>query len=329
MIYRFTGPPENWLTATYRKAWAFNEHNKGLWGRLEAGDVAIFHSTGKSDVPNAKAKSSVIGIGYIGDGMYQKSEYWWIQEQRDQEVHWPYVVPFTEMYFFSNPKAIDFTLDTLDKDSSTVAKEIAALLSSALPIAELNERAKAIDPSVPSFPVNGSASGINEAHEVLILDAIDNYYAPTKLQESNNVEERLEQSIDERIAGMSDEALMREASSYTPPKDNYKEVDSKKRVRKESQKQKRIVAKLYNYSCQVCAFRVEYKRKNGRVGYIIEIDHIKDKALGGDERLENLWALCPNCHKKKTRGVITINVDTQTVEENGKTITITDKHLFI
>tara|TARA_B100000676_G_scaffold76918_1_gene76464 strand:+ start:131 stop:1114 length:984 start_codon:yes stop_codon:yes gene_type:complete len=326
MIYRFTGPPENWLTATYKKAWAFNENNKELWRRLEAGDIAIFHSTGKSDY--AKAKSSVIGIGYIGEGMHQKSEYWWIQEKRDKEVHWPYVVPFTEMYFFSNPKEIDFTLDTLSKDPPTIAKEIESLLSFALPIAEMNDRAKAIDPSVPNFPVNGSASGINKVYEDLILDAVDNYYAPNTLQETHNVEERLSQSIDERIAGISDEILMREANAYSPPKENYKEVDLKKRVRKESQKQKRIVAKLYNYSCQICGFRVEYKRKNGTVGYIIEIDHIKDKALGGDERLKNLWALCPNCHKKKTRGVITIDVDTQTIEENGEKIAITDNHLF-
>jgi len=329
MIYRFTGPPENWLTATYRRAWAFNENNKGLWSRLEMGDVAIFHSTGKSDIPGAKPKSSVIGIGFIGDGLFKKSDYWWIQEKRDEEVHWPYVVPFTEMYFFSDTEAVDFSIDTSDKEPAVVSKEIAALLSSALPMAVLNQRAKAIDPSIPSFPVNGSASGVNEAYEVLILDDVEDYYAPTNQQETAQVEERLEQSIAEGISGKSDEELLLAGNSYVPPDDNYGESSGKKKVRKESQKQKCIVAELYNHACQVCGFRVEYTRKNGNPGYILDVDHIKDKAAGGDERLKNLWALCPNCHRKKTRGVITIDIEGGTVEEEGRPIDITDKHLFI
>ena len=329
MIYRFTGPPENWLTATYRRAWAFNEHNKGLWSRLEPGDVAIFHSTGKSDIPGAKPKSSVIGIGYIGDGLFQKIDYWWIQEKRDGEVHWPYVVPFTEMYFFSDTDSVDFNTDTSDKDPAVVAQEIATLLTSALPTSELSRTAKAIDPGIPNFPVNGSASRVNEAYEVLILDSVNDYHAPTNRQKSTEVEERLEQSIDERISGMSEGELLLEGTSYVPPKENYKESIGKKKVRKESQKQKRIVAKLYNHSCQVCGFRAYYTRKNGSEGYIIEIDHIKDKAAGGDEMLKNLWALCPNCHEKKTRGLIAINVEDKSVAEEGKSIKITDKHLFV
>ena len=107
------------------------------------------------------------------------------------------------------------------------------------------------------------------------------------------------------------------------------ESNGRKKVRKESQKQKRLVAKLYNYSCQVCGFRVEYIRKNGKPGYIIEVDHIKDKAVGGDESLKNLWALCPNCHKKKTRGVITIHISEKAVQEKGMPINIMDKHLFV
>ena len=59
------------------------------------------------------------------------------------------------------------------------------------------------------------------------------------------------------------------------------------------------------------------------------VNSVKDKAAGGDERLKNLWALCPNCHRKKTRGVITIDIEGGTVEEEGRPIDITDKHLFI
>jgi 5-methylcytosine-specific restriction enzyme A len=35
---------------------------------------------------------------------------------------------------------------------------------------------------------------------------------------------------------------------------------------------------------------------------ILEVDHIKDLALGGDDDPEQMIALCPNCHATKTRG---------------------------
>lgn len=37
---------------------------------------------------------------------------------------------------------------------------------------------------------------------------------------------------------------------------------------------------------------------------ILEIDHIHDLALGGDDNPAQMIALCPNCHAIKTRGSI-------------------------
>ena len=67
-IWRFTGNPENWLTAIGMSRWALNENNKSLWQRdIHPGDVVIFHATRKSDFSD-QAVSSVIGFGYVGDG---------------------------------------------------------------------------------------------------------------------------------------------------------------------------------------------------------------------------------------------------------------------
>ncbi|WP_412159629.1 HNH endonuclease signature motif containing protein, partial [Pantoea sp. SIMBA_079] len=35
---------------------------------------------------------------------------------------------------------------------------------------------------------------------------------------------------------------------------------------------------------------------------ILEVDHIKDLALGGDDHPGNMITLCPNCHAVNTRG---------------------------
>jgi 5-methylcytosine-specific restriction protein A len=37
-------------------------------------------------------------------------------------------------------------------------------------------------------------------------------------------------------------------------------------------------------------------------GALLEVDHVKDLALGGDDHPSNMVALCPNCHAAKTRG---------------------------
>ncbi len=332
MIYRFTGNPENWITAISHKAWALNENNKGLWENgLKDGDVVIFHSTAKSDFSGIKPKSSVIGFGYVGEGKYVKFSHdlWWYQEKRDGKNYWPYVVPLKEVYLFSNTTNIDFEKDISEKKEDEVFNNIEQILEKSIPISFLNKEAHKINSGVPNFPVNGSASKINEIYERLILEQSEDFYTSTSSQETIEIEERLSETIDDKIASLSDGEVMKQASAYKDTGDGYKESYGKIRVRKESQKQKRLVAKLYDYRCQVCGFRSEYIRTAGQKGYIIEVDHILEKSDGGGELLNNLWVLCPNCHKEKTRGIIIIDFIKRSVTKNGKIISIKDKHLFI
>jgi len=127
-VWRFTGNPENWITAIERKTWALNEHNKSIWeNKILPGDTVLFHSTQKSDF-KAKAISSVIGFGYVGEGKYVKDDFWWIQEIRDQKNYWPYVVPFKEVYLYSETGGIDFSKAINEKSDDQVIKEITILL---------------------------------------------------------------------------------------------------------------------------------------------------------------------------------------------------------
>ncbi|WP_080666815.1 HNH endonuclease signature motif containing protein [Variovorax paradoxus] len=34
----------------------------------------------------------------------------------------------------------------------------------------------------------------------------------------------------------------------------------------------------------------------------LEVHHITPLALGGDDTVDNAWALCPNCHREKHFG---------------------------
>ena len=94
----------------------------------------------------------------------------------------------------------------------------------------------------------------------------------------------------------------------------------------ESQKQKERIAILENHTCQICGFYQPYINSSGHKRFIIEVDHIIEKSKGGDESIDNLLVLCPNCHAKKTYGIITINEDLK-VYEDGHEIIIKDNHL--
>lgn len=53
------------------------------------------------------------------------------------------------------------------------------------------------------------------------------------------------------------------------------------------------IKKYRNYTCQFCT--VQIRKKNG--DFYIETCHIKAKAEGAKDLLNNILVLCPNCHK--------------------------------
>src|SRR3989344_2498184 len=329
-VWRFTGNPENWITAIGIGNWALNKHNKSLWAyKIKPGDTVIFHSTKKSDFTN-KIESMVIGFGYVGSSFTEKNEHWWIQEVRDNQNYWPYVIPIKEFYLFSSTIGIDFNTRIEKKTDEQIVNEINVLTKNGIKISDLNLQAHSISQETPNFPVNGSASGINEVYERLILDQKEDFYAKNQTQETDSLEKKLAETIDDKLSVLSDKQILEQAKAFDNSKNASHSISfGNKKVRKENQMQKRRIAKLENYSCQVCGFKCEYIKTNGKPGWIIHIDHILEKSVGGNENLNNLWALCPNCHAQKTQGIIRVDLERKKVFKNGKEIAITDKHLFM
>lgn len=89
------------------------------------------------------------------------------------------------------------------------------------------------------------------------------------------------------------------------------------KARHESRCQKERIATLENHTCQICGFYQSYANTAGKQRWIIEVDHILPKSEGGGETIDNLLVLCPNCHAKKTAGIIKVNSD-YSYKENGE-----------
>ena len=112
------------------------------------------------------------------------------------------------------------------------------------------------------------------------------------------------------------ENIWQEAKAFTDYEVQYRKGSI--RLRHESKMQKERIARIEDYTCQICGFHQSYVNENGKTRYIIEVDHIVEKSQGGGENINNLLVLCPNCHAKKTYGVIKINSDYSIEDENGE-----------
>lgn len=121
------------------------------------------------------------------------------------------------------------------------------------------------------------------------------------------------------------EKILSDAINFKDYEEQYVEGNIS-RIRHESKLQKERIAILENHTCQICGFHQSYINKDSKERWIIEVDHIIEKSQGGGETINNLLVLCPNCHAKKTNGIITIDKDLK-VYENGFEVPIKDHHL--
>lgn len=159
-FFRLTGPPENWLTAIKFMTWGLEEKHLNYWKRIQTGDVFFIHSTGAQTSFFKNAKSGVIGIGVIGANFSRKDNYLWMQEYRDKINKWPLLVPFSEIYLFSElPEPAGWEAPAVTNMDGT-KKLVSALLHNYIPLSNIN-----------GFPQMGSFSSVSgEVAEQILYD---------------------------------------------------------------------------------------------------------------------------------------------------------------
>jgi hypothetical protein len=147
-FFRFTGPPEHWLTAVKYMTWGLEEKYRKGWERIQPGDVFFIHSTHNSFFDNAR--SGIIGIGIVGSNFSIKNNHLWLYEQQHKENRWPLLVPLSEIYLFSRlPDVSTWQSPDLTNESKTKSL-IDQLLKEAIPLSTIH-----------GFPQMGSFSGVS------------------------------------------------------------------------------------------------------------------------------------------------------------------------
>ncbi|WP_193565095.1 AAA family ATPase [Natronorubrum aibiense] len=152
-IYKFTAPPDYWLTTVEFGSVSFEEGQQDRWGDLEEGDVAFLHSRVEpSTTELTNQPSGVIGIGIIGE-TFEKSDPWWLDEYHGRKEY-SMVASFDRLFFTGNIARIDTTRGVAEKESSEIEQELSALTTDCLPIDSANQLC--MNASGTAFPVQSS-----------------------------------------------------------------------------------------------------------------------------------------------------------------------------
>lgn len=157
-LFRFTGPPEHWLTAIKYMTWGLEEHLRAQWVKIKPGDIFFIHSTRNSEFKNAK--SGIIGLGVVGPDFSEKKNPLWFYETANNVNKWPLLVPLSEVYLFSElPSPSSWENPTM-RNLTQTERLIELLLKNYIPLSQ-----------IPGFPQMGSFSSVRaEVANQILLD---------------------------------------------------------------------------------------------------------------------------------------------------------------
>ncbi|MBA7576200.1 hypothetical protein ES708_18039 [subsurface metagenome] len=193
-FFRFTGPPEHWLTAVKYMTWGLEEKHKKPWAKIQPGDIFFIHSTGHTSSHFSNARPCIIGLGIVGASFTKKDNYLWLEEFNQNKNIWPLLVPLSEIYLFSKLPPVESWESPHPQNIEQTKPLITALLSNSIPLS-----------NIPSFPHMGSVSLVRKEVAQQILydqkplyvytsnEVSDDIYTakPTKLEVVKDVSETL------------------------------------------------------------------------------------------------------------------------------------------
>lgn len=188
-LYKFTGPPENWVTAIKFMTWGLEEKYRDQWGNIMPGDIFLMHSTStKTRVKGAD--SAIIGFGVVGVNPIIKNNPLWLEEIEKNINKWPLLVPFSEIYLFSPYFKNNIVPEPTKNNISEVSSVSLEILKNSRQLS-----------TIEGFPQMGSFSSVKPEVVEQIFSGIKNLYVigqnststdyvPTPLVRLDNVKDQ-------------------------------------------------------------------------------------------------------------------------------------------
>ena len=151
-VYKFTAPPEYWLTSVEYGSISFEERHRDRWDEIEPGDVGILYSRAEPSVGGFDVQpAGVIGVVILGE-TYEKDDPWWWEEREGGE-EFSLIASYDRLFLTGEIDNIDTSRGILEKDRSKVNRELGHLTANCLPIDRANEICEEV--SQTGFPAQG------------------------------------------------------------------------------------------------------------------------------------------------------------------------------
>ncbi len=137
-VYKFTAPPDYWLTSIEYASVSFEQAHREQWDQLEAGDIIVLHSRAEPSNDDLESQQSgLVGVGIIGERFEKEEPWWW--DEHEGEKSFPLVASFDRLFLTGEANRIDTTLGITEKTVAAINQEMDALTANCLPIDVANE----------------------------------------------------------------------------------------------------------------------------------------------------------------------------------------------
>jgi len=159
-IYKFTAPPDYWLTAVEFASLSFEERHRDQWNQLQDGDVVLLHSRAEPANPDLDSQQSgLIGVGILGE-TFEKADSWWWDEHRGEKA-FPMVATVDRLFLTGKRDGLDISRGITDKEPSEIEREMGVLTTNCLPIDAADQICTAV--SEAAFPVQSMIGAFRTA----------------------------------------------------------------------------------------------------------------------------------------------------------------------
>lgn len=227
-------------------------------------------------------------VGFV----FEKEQQPHFQGKRDNELK--FVHPMLEEKFAQageGNRAKKFYLKQLSDDEIC---EIGITTGSTSPLFKLKDfpAPNAID-TYKNDKVNAWVNKGNDQSLDLLLNAIESYLSISLNELNENFSDQVNRSLS---ASPSERKKRLESASKFAKQVTVSTVVYKRN----SDVVAEALIRAEGY-CEMCKKIAPFKRKKDNSPYL-EVHHIVPLAAGGEDSLENVIALCPNCHREKHFG---------------------------
>jgi predicted HNH restriction endonuclease len=298
---KLTGPPEHWLTTFNTKFWGLERKHKNSWKGLNPDDLCVFHSTNSSyQKSGVKLNTGIIGIGVVNK-VAEKSTLEWIQEIESQKNQWPFLIHFSQIWWFGDINQIvnQSIQEKLESGNAIIFSDIQKLTEKTISFKEMKRKdcCIAAQGSI-GWVYRDKPEKVNALVDLLSIQLPDE--TPPLIENDPQLAEEVARP-DQYPEGATKTISV-----------NYYERNPEAR---------RECIRHYGLSCQVCKF--SFLDRYGRIGEsFIHVHHLKALSEIGDsyqvDPINDLRPVCPNCHAMlhKKKPAFTIEELTNIIEEN-------------